>query len=188
MFRNNAISKLSDEELLYQHKELGKDVCFEELFNRYLPLLYGVYLKYLKDTDDAKDAVIQLFGNLRYKIADYEIDEFRPWIYSVAKNHCSQILQKEAHIITVDFDDSATEYNSVMYLLEDSDYNEQTVLLSECMNKLPEQQRLSLNYFFVNKLSYAEIVDKTGYTLKHVKSYIQSGKQKIKVCLENNGQ
>jgi len=169
------------------HKESAKDVYFGELFNRYFPMLYGVCLKYMQDTDKAQDVILQLFSSLRFKIADYEIDEFRPWIYSVTKNYCLQNLNNEAYSIVVDFEENSEEFSNIMYLLEEVDYNRQSVFLSDCLNKLPEQQRLSLNYFFRSKLSYAEIVDKTGYTLKHVKSYIRNGKEKLKSCLENNG-
>ena len=169
------------------HKESGKDVYFEELFNRYFPMLYGVCLKYLKDTDEAQDVILQLFSSLCFKIADYEIDEFRPWIYSVTKNYCLQKLNNEEHSIAVDFEENSEEFNNVMRFLEEIDLNKKTEFISDCLSKLPEQQRLSLNYFFQDKLSYAEIADKTGYTLKHVKSYIWNGKEKLKSCLENNG-
>jgi RNA polymerase sigma-70 factor (ECF subfamily) len=186
VFNNNNISKLSDEELLLSHKESGKSSFFIELFNRYLPLLYGVCLKYLKDTDSAQDAVMQLFEILLYKIADYEIDIFRPWIYSVTKNHCMQMLRKETNYITVDIEDNVEKFDKIMHLLEKDTHDEQTMLLMNCINKLPEQQQLSITYFFKNELSYAEIVNKTGYTLKHVKNYIWKGKQNLTLCLENN--
>lgn len=184
MFRNNTLSILSDEELLNLHKESDKTTYIEELFIRYLPLLYGVSLKYLKDSDKARDAVMQLLENLFDKISDFEINEFRPWIYSVIKNHCLQIQRKEAHFIAADFSDGTTEFDDIMRLLE-KNQNEQPAMLTNCLNKLPERQRLSLNYFFKDELSYAEIVDKTGYTLKNVKNYIQNAKQNLKICMEN---
>jgi len=187
LFNNNTISKLSDEELLSFHKESGKNIYIGELFNRYLPLLYGVCLKYLKNNDSAQDAVMQLFENLLFKIADYEIDEFRTWVYSAAKNHCLQILRKEEQYITIDLLDNVVEFDEIPSILEEDDYNEQKKMLMSCLNELPEKQRVSITYFFINELSYAEIVDKTGYTLKHVKSYIQNGKRNLKNCLEKKG-
>ena len=188
MIKNNTISYLSDEELLTLHKRSSDNATYiEELFIRYLPLLYGVCLKYLKDSDKSRDAVMQLIEDLLFKIADYDIDEFRPWIYGVVKNHCMQILQKEKQYIAVDFNDNAAEFDNIMHLLEGGQ-DEQSTLLADCMNKLPERQRLTLNYFFTDKLSYAEIANKTGYTLKNVKNYIQAGKQNLKICLENNDQ
>ena len=183
MLRNNTLSNLSDEDLLSMHKESDKNDCIEELFIRYLPLLYGVCLKYLKDADKACETLSQLYEELFETLANYDIDEFRPWIYGVVKNHCFQTLRKEEHSIAVDFNEDIEEFTDILDIFE-KDKNASS--LTECINKLPERQRTSLNYFFTNELSYAEIVNKTGYTLKNVKTYIRSGKQNLKLCLENN--
>ena len=187
MFNTKHLSNLSDEELLLMHKKSGNNAYLGALFNRYTPLIYGVCLKYLKEADDAKEAVIQLFKNLLYRITDYDITAFRLWIYSVTKNHCLQILRKEEQALTVDFNDCVTEFDKITYLLEE-DKPEQVQSLEDCLEKLPEQQRLSILYFFRSGLSYAEIADKTGYTLKHVKSYIQNGKRNLKICIEKNNE
>ena len=79
-----------DDELLRRLRQTGQDSCFGTLYSRYIPLLYGVCLKYLQRQDLAEDAVMALFEELQPKIARYEIREFRTWIYSAAKNHCLQ--------------------------------------------------------------------------------------------------
>jgi RNA polymerase sigma-70 factor (ECF subfamily) len=182
-----TISNLSDEELLFSHKTSGKSIYWEELFIRYLPLLYGVCLKYLNDVRIAEDAITKLFDDLLKKIASYEIDIFRTWIYDVAKNHCLQMLQEKDYFIDIDTDDSAFEFDELM-LFAGGDEEDQTALLVKCLNKLPEEQRVTLIDFFVDELSFAEIVDKTGYTLAHVKNYIRKGKRNLKLYMEKNTQ
>ena len=188
MFNNSSISYLSDEELLLSHKESEKRIYIETLFLRYLSLVYGVCLKYLKDSDRAGSAVLQLFDDLLYNISEFEIELFRPWIYNVVKNHCFQILRNEEHYVVTDLDDDAQDFEDVMHLFEKKENNGQTAMLAEYLNKLPERQQVSLTYFFTDELSYAEIVNKTGYTLKNVKSYIRNGKRQLKTCIENNNQ
>ena len=95
MFFKRNISKLSDEELLTHYTKSGDTEYFGELYNRYIPLLYGVCLKYLQDEDRAQEAVMQLFEDLLPKTGNYEIKVFKPWLYRVAKNHCLQLLRKE---------------------------------------------------------------------------------------------
>ncbi len=46
---------------------------FGELYNRYIPLTYGLCLKYLQDEDQAQEAVMQMFEDLLSKISNYEI-------------------------------------------------------------------------------------------------------------------
>ncbi|NDV64780.1 RNA polymerase sigma factor [Bacteroides sp. 224] len=187
MLRLKNISTHTDEELLQLHRKSGHAEYFGELYNRYIPLIYGVCLKYLRDEDKAQDAVMQLFENLHLKIAGYEIDVFRTWLYSVVKNHCLQILRKENKEIIVDFNTEIMESDEVLHLLcEEENDQEKTVALRRCLEKLPEQQRVSIIHFFMKEMSYADIVDKTGFSLKAVKSYIQNGKRNLKLCIDKH--
>ncbi len=182
-FRKN-ISDHTDEELLEQYRNTGRTEYFGELYNRYIPLLYGLSLKYLQDAGKAEDAVMQLFENLLPKICQYEILVFRTWIYSVAKNHCLQQLRKEEKEIPVDFSTFFMESDPVVHLLEEDREEEKMQALNKCMELLPEPQRISINRFFMDQQSYAEIVESTGYQLKSVKSYIQNGKRNLRICME----
>jgi len=185
-FRKN-ISRQTDEELLEQYKKSGNTEYFGELYNRYTPLIYGVCLKYLQDAQDAEDAVMQLFENLLPKISNYEIAVFRTWIHSVVKNHCLQILRKESKEITVDFSVNIMESDTILHLLnEEVEDEEQIEALKRCIEKLPEEQRVSIINFFMEDMSYADIVETTGFTLSRVKSYIQNGKRNLKICIERH--
>ena len=75
MFFKRTISKLSDEELLTHYAQSGDTEYFGELYNRYIPLLYGLCLKYLQDEDRAQEAVMQLFEDLLPKLGNYEIKQ-----------------------------------------------------------------------------------------------------------------
>lgn len=186
MFGKRNIKRLSDEDLLSRFCDTGKSEYFGELYNRYIPLLYGVCLKYLGDEDSAKDAVMQLFENLLSKIRNYQIDVFRTWIYTVVKNHCLQILRKNKQELIVDFNSQIMESDEILHLFEEEDKNERFESLKKCMEKLPEQQRAVIVYFFMDEMSYADIVEQTDYNLNQVKSYIQNGKRNLKICMEKN--
>ncbi len=177
--------KSSDEELLSFYRTTGRTEYFGELYRRYIPLVYGLSLKYLQHAVKAQDAVMQLYEDLAPKVAKYEINVFRTWLYSVAKNHCLQIIKKEKHEISVDFNVPVMESDTICYLFEEGRDEEQFDALQKCMEKLPEPQRISISKFFMEEMSYADIVDATGYQLKSVKSYIQNGKRNLKICIEN---
>jgi RNA polymerase sigma-70 factor (ECF subfamily) len=179
--------KLSDGDLLNEYRESGNAVYFGILYNRYIPLLYGVCLKYLADADKAQDAVMQMFENIFPKILQYDIQTFRTWIYSVAKNHCLQTLRKESNEIFVDFNSEIMESDDVLNLLsEDETDEERKTILRQCIKKLPSEQRNAILRFFMEEMSYQDIVDNEGYTMSQVKSYIQNGKRNLKICIEKN--
>lgn len=116
MFLKRKLSKLEDDELLRCYAESGLTDYFGELYNRYIPLLYGVCLKYLQDADRAQDAVMEIFEELLPRISSYEINVFRTWIYSVARNHCLQLLRKENKEIPIDFGINVMESDDVLHL------------------------------------------------------------------------
>src|SRR5688572_15955898 len=58
------------------------------LLQRYTLLLLGVCMKYLKDEEEAKDAVQQIFLKVITELPKYMVDYFKSWLYMVARNHC----------------------------------------------------------------------------------------------------
>ena len=185
MLKRKDIANLPDEELLEQYRVSGESSYFGILYNRYTPLIYGLCLKYLQNADKAQDAVMQIFEDTLPKVCQYEIRVFRTWIYSVAKNHCLQILRKNQKEITVDFSIFVMESDDILHLLDEKGNDEQRMqALSRCVEKLSEPQRLCIVNFFLEEKSYADVSEKTGYSVKHVKSNIQNGKRNLKICME----
>ena len=175
----------TDEELLSLYRTNGNAAYFGELYHRYIPLVYGLCLKYLQHAEKAQDAVMQLYEELSAKLNRYEIKVFRTWLYSVAKNHCLQELRKEKHEICVDFHEQIMESDVILHLFDEGHDEERFDALRKCMEKLPEPQRVSISKFFMDEMSYADIADATGYLLKSVKSFIQNGKRNLKICIES---
>lgn len=175
----------SDEELLLRFKQTGNSEYFGQLYNRYIPLIYGLSLKYLQNTELAQDAVMDIFENLLPKIANYEIREFRTWIYSVAKNHAFHAITDSKLNKTVEIIPEIVESDDIISLFEEEETNEeQRKALSSCMEQLPDVQREAIRMFFLEDMSYADIVEATGFQLKSVKSHIQNGKRNLRLCLD----
>jgi RNA polymerase sigma-70 factor (ECF subfamily) len=51
-------------------------------------------MKYLKNEEDAKDSVQQIFLKVIVEIEKYKVDYFKSWLYMVAKNHCLMRLRE----------------------------------------------------------------------------------------------
>lgn len=175
-------SKLSDEELLNKFKSTKDSEYFGVLYSRYIPLVYGVCLKYLNSVENTEDAVMQIFENLLRKINDYEIEQFKYWLYGVSKNHCLQIIRKNKKTIELDFNDWIMESDIELDLFDESE--EHSRYLNECIELLPETQKISVYNFYLKEMSYLEVAECTGYNLKSVKSYIQNGRRNLKNCIE----
>ena len=184
-FNKHKETEYSDEELLILYRNRNDISYFSMLYERYIPLVYGLCLKYLKNTELSQDAVMDIFEKLAGKIHKYEIKVFKTWLYSVVKYHCFHTLKSSSKEMTVDFNPQIMESDNVFSLLDEDGYDEsKEQALNYCLGKLPESQKISVTKFYFEDKSYADIVEDTGYTLKNVKSYIQNGKRNLKMCIE----
>lgn len=177
------IIALSNDELFALCKKEKQPDYFGELYRRYIPMVYGLCLKYLGDEDEAQDAVMDLFEEVSQKIKRYDIQNFHTWLYSVSRNHCLLRLRKAKQAIFVNMDNIVMENGDFFTLLDKEKSGEEESALMFCMSELGEEQRKSIEYFYYENKSYADIVSITGYTLEKVKSYIQNGKRNLKNCI-----
>ena len=178
-----SYAQWSDDELLKQFILTANQELLGHLYSRYIPLVYGLCLKYLQQIEDAEDAVINIYEELSRKIQHYTIGNFKTWLSSVAKKHCLQIIRKEKNLIFEEIDLQNMESCEFEHLIDVEDDKEKEEALTYCLTTLPEEQRLCIVHFFFDDFSYAEIVEKTGYALNKVKSYIQNGKRNLKICI-----
>ena len=166
---------ISDNELLEYYYADNNQEWIGILLQRYTLLLLGVCMKYLKDETEAKDCVQQIFLKVLTEAPKYKIEFFKSWLYMVAKNHCLMRLRdKGAKSVKELTENNLTETETdKQELLQ----NEMTYeLLEEAMKELNEEQRICVNLFYLQKQSYQQITERTGYNLMQVKSYIQKRK------------
>lgn len=72
--KNISTPDTSELEMISAYKQ-SKDIqLLGALYEPYMELVYGVCLKYFKNPEPAKDAVMQIFEELLHKILKYEID------------------------------------------------------------------------------------------------------------------
>jgi len=62
--------------------------------------------------------------------------------------------------------------------------DQQLEMMNDCLQELSKEQKQCVTLFYLEKRSYNEIADHTGFSLMQVKSYIQNGKRNLKILLE----
>lgn len=173
----------TDEVLLEQYRRDHTPEILGILFNRYLHLVYGLCLKYLKDREDAQDAVMSIFETLTEKLKTQEIQYFKSWLYVVSKNHCLMQLRKAGGNEKINGVFMETQAD-VHLITEEDQLNDDLGALEECINELKSAQQKCVRSFYLEEKSYLDIARETAYKLSRVKSYIQNGKRNLKICLE----
>jgi len=173
-----------DEVQLNNYRKSGDVAVLGKLFEQYVTLIYGVCLKYLKDEEDAKDAVMGIFEELIIKVKQHEIKQFRSWVYVLSRNYCLMKLRAGKRVEEISLDE-VVEFTPFLHP-EGSNREEAMKALERCMEKLNPTQKQSIDLFYLKEKCYKEIAEITGFTLNDVKSYIQNGKRNLKICLERN--
>lgn len=157
------------------------------LLQRYTLLLLGVCIKYLKNEDEAKDSVQQIFLKIITELPKYKVTYFKSWMYMVAKNHCLMKLRDRHGRLITDITDQIGGIMAEEQYQEKSAHFEKDKklqLMDDALKELSIEQKCCLTLFYLEKKSYQEIVTHTGYSMLKVKSYIQNGKRNLKILLD----
>lgn len=177
---------LSDDELLYDFKHTNNQQALAILYLRYSDLLYGVCFKYLKNAESSKDAVMNIYTEIVQKLLSHEVDNFKGWIYVVAKNHCLMQLRKEKKAITVEFQPQFMHNEDFSHLDDILSKEKDLIKLENCISQLNTEQNRVINLFYLQNKCYNEIADEVKMDWNKVRSVIQNGRRNLKICMEEN--
>ena len=180
----------TDAELLEIYLKQNNQEILGELYLRYMHLVYGVCLKYFKNPEKSKDAVIELYEKILIEINKHTINNFKSWLYVVTKNHCLMKLRKTkpGGLILTSSDEELTGFMENEPELHPIDKEQDEKLeeaLNNCIEKLKAEQKKCILLFYFENRCYQEIATTLKIEEKKVKSYIQNGKRNLKICLEN---
>jgi RNA polymerase sigma factor (sigma-70 family) len=178
---------ISDSELLQHFYSDHNNEWLGILLQRYTMLLLGVSMKYLKNEEEAKDAVQQVFLKAINELHKYKVEYFKSWIYMIAKNHCLMKLRDKGRF--------SNEINEQLMAAPDeteakNKYIEKDKTLTNlawALQQLNKEQQQCVTLFYLEKKSYLEIAGQTGFTIMQVKSHIQNGKRNLKIAMEGMG-
>ncbi len=157
------------------------------LYQRYMDLVFGVCLKYLKDAEKSKDAVMDIYEELNTKLRVHEVDNFKGWVHVLARNYCLMKLRSPKNLKTTEFNPSFMQSQENVHLVsEHLEKEENFNKLEDCLGKLTTEQKQSVELFYLHKKCYNEIAQITGLEWNKVRSFIQNGRRNLKLCMEDS--
>jgi len=183
-FRYGKAEKQSDQELIERYKHKKDQRFVGVLFERYSHLVFGLCLKYLKDEEKSKDAVLQIFETLMQSLLDHEVKYFKSWLFSVSRNHCLMQLRSTASKQAKQ--EQIQEHVQFMSIDRSEELEEREMQLNElegALEKLRPEQKECIQLFYLNGNSYQDVAESTGYTPNEVKSFLQNGKRNLRIII-----
>jgi RNA polymerase sigma factor (sigma-70 family) len=173
--------------LLLDFKQSGSQDVLAKLYLRYTDLVYGTCLKYLKNAETAKDAVMNIYEELHQKLLQHEVENFKSWLYVVTKNNCLMQLRKEKKMITLEFQPAIMQSEDFSHLDSVLAKEQEFKKLEQCLERLPAEQKQAIQLFYIENKCYNEIAEQTAMDWNKVRSVIQNGRRNLKICMEKNG-
>lgn len=156
----------------------GDRRAYAELIERHKDRAMTLALRMLKNRADAEEALQDAFMRAFNALGGFENkSSFSTWFYRILFNVCSTMLSKRPKHYVVSYQDeredgSVAASEPIAEEMPDLDYESaefQSVVREE-IERLPERYAAILTLFFVQDMSYEEIIDVTGLPLGTVKN------------------
>ncbi len=168
----------------------GEEGCFEELVERHKQRVFNIAYRYLGNIHDAEDAAQQVFINIYNARKMYKpTAQFTTWLYTICKNTCLKTFRKK-RLNTASIDaDMGLEQDSVSVQLSDPNAatpldnvinDERDLVVKEAIDSLPENQKMVVILCKYEQLSYEEIAQIAGFSVKAVKSLLHRARVNLK--------
>jgi RNA polymerase sigma-70 factor (ECF subfamily) len=172
--------EMSDSEIVREYLRTQNSLYFSQLYRKYANKVYGKCLSILKNDDEARDAVQDIFVKIMLNMGGFgEKSQFSTWIYSITYNYCIDTIRKRKKEKTLFSDelentkDVADEEVPDEYLLEMDVKQLKTVL-----EMLPAGDRAVLLMKYQDDMSIKDIADGLNKTESAIKMKIKRAKHK----------
>ena len=141
------------------------------LFDRYSGIVYSVALRVLKDSGQAEDVMQDIFVQL-WRNPDAFVSgkgSLGAWLAVVARNRAIDALRRRRPTDSVD----DVVLSAPTDLASEAERNSLMEKVRVIIDRLPSEQKKSLEMAYFDGLSHSEIAEKTGDPLGTVKTRIR---------------
>ncbi|HZV13361.1 MAG TPA: sigma-70 family RNA polymerase sigma factor [Candidatus Kapabacteria bacterium] len=156
----------------------GNVHAYAELVNRHKARGMTLAMRMLNNREDAEEALQDAFVRAFRALPKFEMkSSFATWFYRIVFNVCSSALQKRGETFVISLED---EEEGLAFAVPPSDSSpdvhaesaEFNRIVGEEIGRLPAAYRAVVTLFFVQDMSYDEIVEVTGMPLGTVKTHL----------------
>lgn len=180
LYISNRIENLptvTEEKLIIACKK-GNRLAQKELYNRYAPKMYGVCLRYIGDSTEAEDVLVEALFKVLTKLEKYSgAGSFEGWIRRIVINESLMYLRKKKQ----------TNYHLQIeqdHIQVATDENIDANLAAEDIIKLLDQltigYRTVFNLYVIEGYKHKEIAELLGISINTSKSQLIMARKKLK--------
>lgn len=160
----------------------------DDLYQRHFSEIHRLCYRMVRNKEEAEDLAHEAFVNAYYHFDPDQQASFRTYIFKIARNLCldhykSKRYQANKRTDFVDTDlfiDESLKTNGKLL------HQEIIAVLHHCLDKLTEEEKLSVRLHFIEQFAYREIADIIEKSTSTVKNRVESGLMHLRDCLRKN--
>jgi len=178
----------ADREMLAQAAS-GDQAAFGKLYDHLSGPLYSLAVRMLSDTNEAQDAVQDIFVQIWRRAAKYDPAQSSvfTWAMLMTRSRIIDRLRARGRRLRVvassteDADAAVAADASVAESAADTaDRNDEAMRVRTVLDKLPADQRQAIELAFFSELTHHQIADQLGQPLGTIKARIRRGLLKLR--------
>lgn len=173
---------MTEKELIAACKK-GDRKAQKALYDRYASVLLGIARRYVKNTEDAEDVLVEGFFKIMTKLDMYSGNgSFEGWMKRIVVNESLMFLRKRGSF------KADVELENVD--AKDDTNIEDDLLASDILNvldDLPTGYRTVFNMYVIEGYKHREIAEILNISINTSKSQLILAKKKMQVLLKNLG-
>jgi RNA polymerase sigma-70 factor (ECF subfamily) len=185
-----------DEPKLIEQAQKGDIQAYNTLVLHYQDMVYNLAYRIMGEPGAAADAAQEAFISAYKSLKRFRGGSFKSWLLRIVTNACYDELRYRKRRPQSSLDE-ITEDNESSALLESQkavgpeEHSQQTELvqaIENCLDDLPEEQRMATVLCDVEGYDYSEIAEIMSTSLGTVKSRISRARSKLRDCLQTAGE
>jgi len=177
-----STSESHDEISLIKACSSGDNNAFKKIYDQHSPVMYSICLRYMKNEDEAKDALQEGFIKVFKNIDKFTFSgSFEGWMKRIFV-HASieQIRKRKKHLDVNELNSNEIKLASK---IETGAMDAEKMMT--LVQKLPEGYRTVFNLFIVDGYSHREISEQLGINENTSKSQLFKARKQLKEWLKN---
>jgi RNA polymerase sigma-70 factor (ECF subfamily) len=180
-----------NETYLIQAAKRGDVDSFNALVLAYQDVAYTVAYRIMGEPHSAADAAQEAFISAYQKLHQFRGDSFKPWLMRIVTNACYDELRRRQRRPATSLDalsdvqpaDGLQLHSPQENPEQHAQRSELNTAIQDCINDLPDDQRVIAVLSDVESYAYQEIADITGLPLGTVKSRLSRARSRLRDCL-----
>ena len=164
--------------------------AFNELYERYNRMVFGIALAVLGERPAAEEVTLDVFMRVWQKAGTYRADRAKvsTWLIALTRHHAIDILRRQRARLNPNnldgYEASRSDLPATHELEEQVELSLQAKRIREAFAQLPVDQRQALSLAYFKGYTHSQIAEIVKEPLGTIKTRIRLGMQKLRQMLE----